>query len=309
MKRPFYNAIYSLFHNPRHILYAILHRMPWLIPDDAKYLSSLYKLELGIKPDLDHPNKFSEKIQWLKLHDHNPLYTTLVDKLAVKEFVRERLGDEYVIPVIAEWDTPEQIEWAKLPNQFVIKTNHDGGGNGIVICKEKSKFSIAKAMQELNHSFNRSLYMVGREWPYKNVEKRVFAETFVNDSNGELRDYKFFCFNGKVKCFKIDYNRQIYHQANYYDPQCHLLRYGEAVCPPNFEADIYIPDNIQKMIELAERLAKDIPFVRVDFYNVDGRIYFGEITFYPASGMSKWVGEVDVDSLWGEWLHLPARNV
>lgn len=309
MKRPFYNAIYSLFHNPRHILYAILHRMPWLIPDDAKYLSTLYKLELGIKPDLNHPTKFSEKIQWLKLHDHNPLYTTLVDKLAVKEFVRERLGDEYVIPVIAEWDTPEQIKWAKLPNQFVLKTNHDGGGNGIVICKEKSKFSIAKAMQELYHSFNRSLYMVGREWPYKNVEKRVFAETFVNDSNGELRDYKFFCFNGKVKCFKIDYNRQIYHQANYYDPQCHLLRYGEAVCPPNFEADIYIPDNIQKMIELAERLAKDIPFVRVDFYNVEGRIYFGEITFYPASGMSKWVGEVDVDVLWGEWLHLPARNV
>ena len=309
MRRPFYNAIYSLFHNPRHILYAILHRMPWLIPDDAKYLSTLYKLELGIKPDLNHPTKFSEKIQWLKLHDHNPLYTTLVDKLAVKEFVRERLGDEYVIPVIAEWDNPEQIKWAKLPNQFVLKTNHDGGGNGIVICKEKSKFSIAKAMQELYHSFNRSLYMVGREWPYKNVEKRVFAETFVNDSNGELRDYKFFCFNGKVKCFKIDYNRQIYHQANYYDPQCHLLRYGEAVCPPNFEADIYIPDNIQKMIELAERLAKDIPFVRVDFYNVEGRIYFGEITFYPASGMSKWVGEVDVDSLWGEWLHLPARNV
>lgn len=309
MRNPLRNAIHSLFHNPRHILYAILHRMPWLIPDDAKYLSTLYKLELGIKPDLDHPNKFSEKIQWLKLHDHNPLYTTLVDKLAVKEFVRERLGDEYVIPVIAEWDTPEQIKWAKLPNQFVIKTNHDGGGNGIVICKEKSKFSIAKAMQELNHSFNRSLYMVGREWPYKNVEKRVFAETFVNDSNGELRDYKFFCFNGKVKCFKIDYNRQIYHQANYYDPQCHLLRYGEAACPPNFDAGIHIPENIQEMVALAEKLARDIPFVRVDFYNVDGRIYFGEITFYPASGMSKWVGEVDVDSLWGEWLHLPARNV
>ena len=305
MRNPIKNAIYALFHNPRHILYALLHRMPWLIRDDEKYLSTLYKLEFGIKPDLVHPTKFSEKIQWLKLHDHNPLYTIMVDKLAVKEFVSERLGEQYVIPVIAEWDSPEQIEWDKLPNQFVLKTNHDGGGHGIVICKEKSKLSIAKPMHELKHSFYRSSYMFGREWPYKNVQKRVFAETFVNDSNGELRDYKFFCFNGKVKCFKIDYNRQVYHRANYYDPQCHLLRYGEAAYPPNFEADIHIPENIQEMVALAEKLAKDIPFVRIDFYNVDGKIYFGEITFYPAGGMSKWVGEVDVDAVWGNWLRLP----
>ena len=304
MRNPIKNAIHALFHDPRYILFALLHRVPWLIRDDAKYLSKLYELNFGLKPNLEHPTKFSEKIQWLKLHDHNPLYTTMVDKLAVKEFVRERLGKKYVIPVIAEWDSPEQIEWEKLPNQFVLKTNHDGGGHGIVICKDKSKLSIAKAMKELNHSFYRSSYMVGREWPYKNVQKRVFAETFVNDRNGELRDYKFFCFNGKVKCFKIDYNRQIYHQANYYDTQCHLLRYGEAAYPPNFDADIHIPENIQEMISLAEKLAKDIPFVRIDFYNVDGRIYFGEITFYPAGGLSKWVGEEDVDTIWGNWLQL-----
>lgn len=308
MRNPLRNAIHALFHDPQHIVYALLHRMPWLIPDDAKYLSTLYKLELGIKPDLDHPNKFSEKIQWLKLHDHNPLYTTMVDKLAVKNFVRERLGEEYVIPVIAEWDNPEQIDWTKLPNQFVMKTNHDGGGRGIVICKDKSKFSIVEALKELNNSFNQSTYKRTREWPYLNVKKRVFAESFVNDCNGELRDYKFFCFNGKVKCFKIDYNRQINHRANYFDAQCNLLPYGEAMCPPDFEAEIYIPDNIQEMIKLAERLAKDIPFVRIDFYNVDGRIYFGEITFYPASGMSKWVGDVDVDAIWGEWLKLPIVN-
>ena len=287
MRKPLRNAIHALFHEPRHIAYALLHRMPWLIRDDAKYLSTLYKFELGVKPDLEHPKKFSEKIQWLKLHDHNPLYTTMVDKLAVKELVSARLGEEYVIPVLASWDSSEQIEWEKLPKQFVLKTNHDGGGHGIVICKDKSQLSIPRAMQELKHSFYRSPYMVGREWPYKNVQKCVFAEAFVSDSNGELRDYKFFCFNGKVKCFKIDYNRQIYHQANYYDPQCRLLPYGEAAYPPNFEADIHIPENIQEMITLAEKLAKDIPFVRIDFYNVDGRIYFGEITFYPAGGMSK----------------------
>ena len=305
MRNPIKNAIHALFHNPRHIVYALLHRMPWLIRDDERYLSKLYELNFGVKPNLECPTKFSEKVQWLKLHDHNSLYTTMVDKLAVKNFVSERLGKEYVIPIIAEWDSTEQIEWAKLPNQFVLKTNHDGGGHGIVICKDKSALSVSKAMQELNHSFNRSSYMVGREWPYKNVKKRVFAEAFVNDSNGELRDYKFFCFNGKVKCFKIDYNRQVYHRANYYDPQCHLLRYGEAAYPPNFEADIHIPENIQEMIALAEKLAKDIPFVRIDFYNVDGKIFFGEITFYPAGGMSKWVGDVDVDTLWGSWLELP----
>lgn len=307
MRNPLRNAIHSLFHNPRHIVCAFLHRMPWLIQDDAKYLSALYKLELGVKPDLEHPTKFSEKIQWLKLHDHNPLYTTMVDKLAVKKIVRERLGEEYVIPVIAEWDNPEQIEWTKLPNQFVIKTNHDGGGRGIVICKEKSKFSIVKALKELNNSFNKSIYKRTREWPYKNVQKRVFAEVFLNDSNGELRDYKFFCFNGKVRCFKIDYNRQVDHRANYFDLDGNVLSYGETMCPPNFKADIYFPINIQEMITLAEKLAKDIPFVRIDFYNVDGHIYFGEITFYPASGMSKWVGDIDVDSLWGEWLQLSEK--
>lgn len=305
MRNPLKNAIHALFHDPRHILFALLRRMPWLIRNDEKYLTKMYRLNFGVNPDLVHPTKFSEKIQWLKLHDHNPLYTTMVDKLAVKEFVSERLGKEYVIPEIAEWDSPEQIEWDKLPKQFVLKTNHDGGGHGIVICKDKSKLSVAKAMQELQQSFYRSSYMEGREWPYKNVLKRVFAETFVNDSNGELRDYKFFCFNGKVKCFKIDFNRQIDHRANYFDLSGHVLPYGEAMCPPDFKADIQIPENIQEMIALAEKLAKDIPFVRIDFYNVNGRIYFGEITFYPAGGMSKWVGEVPVDEVWGEWLRLP----
>lgn len=305
MRRPFYNAIHSLYHDPRHILFALLRRMPWLISDDEKYLRVMYWINFGTKLNLDKPTKFSEKIQWLKLHDHNPLYTTMVDKYKVKEFVRERLGGQYVLPVIAAWDSPEQIEWEKLPRRFVLKTNHDGGGSGIVICKDKANLSIYKAMKELNRSFYHSSYMIGREWPYKNVRKRVFAETFINDSKGELRDYKFFCFNGKVKCFKIDYNRQICHQANYYDTRCNLLRYGEANFPPNFEAYLNIPENIQEMITLAEKLAKGIPFVRVDFYNVDARIYFGEMTFYPAGGMSKWVGNIDVDKMWGEWIELP----
>lgn len=309
MRNPIKNAIHSLFHDPRHILYALLSRMPWLIRDDKRYLSVLYLLNFGIKPEWSNPKKFSEKMQWLKLYDRNPLYTTLVDKYAVKEYVAQKIGAEYVVPVIALWESPDDINWDDLPEQFVVKTNHDGGGHGIVICKEKSAFSSRKAIDELNHSLNRSSYMVGREWPYKNVPKKIFAEQYIADSNGELRDYKFFCFNGKVRCFKIDFNRQTYHQANYYDPQCHLLPYGEAACPPDFDADIQIPSNINEMISLAEMLACGITFVRVDFYNVDGHIYFGEITFFPASGMSKWVGDLDVDQCWGDLIQLPKRNV
>ena len=308
MRNPIKNAIYSLFHDPRHILFALLRRMPWLIRNDERYLSAMYWMNFGFRPSLKSPTKFSEKIQWLKLHDHNPLYTTLVDKYKVKEYVAERLGSEHVIPVIATWDSPLDINWDALPERFVIKTNHDGGGNGIVICKDKAKLSKDKVLRELNHSFCRSSYMIGREWPYKDVPKKIFAEQFIADVNGEIRDYKFFCFNGKVKCFKIDFNRQVNHQANYFDIQHQLLPYGEKDCPPEYNANIHIPENIQEMITLAEKLAESIPFVRIDFYNVDGRIYFGEFTFYPAGGMSKWVGDVDVDTLWGSWLTLPQKH-
>lgn len=308
MRNPIKNAIWALCHNPRHILFALLKRMPGLIRDDKWYLSVLYWCNFGVRPDLVHPKKFSEKIQWLKLYDRKPLYTNLVDKYKVKEFVSERLGEKYVIPVIAEWDSPSNINWDAMPKQFVIKTNHDGGGHGVVICKDKSMLSVSKAIRELNHSFYRSSYMVEREWPYKNVKKKIFAEQYITDSSGELRDYKFFCFNGKVRCFKIDYNRQVYHQANYYDPQCKLQLYGETAYPFNPNADMHIPENIEEMIELAEKLAEGIPFVRIDLYNVDGQIYFGEFTFYPAGGMSHWDGDVNVDTLWGSWLELPENK-
>ena len=305
MKRPLYNAVQSLLHDPKHILFAILSRMPWLISNDVSYLRLLYWLNYNEKLNLKNPTKFSEKIQWLKLYNHNPLYTTLVDKLRVKEYVSHKIGAEFVIPAIATWNSPKDIEWRILPEQFVLKTNHDSGGTGIVICKNKSSLSIGKALKVLNHSFRRNSYVIGREWPYKDVAKKVIAEQFLSDSHGELRDYKFFCFNGKVRCFKIDYNRQIYHQANYYDPSGQLLPYGEAAYPPNPDADIHIPENISTMIALAENLSQGIPFVRVDLYNVDGKIYFGEFTFFPAGGMTKWVGDENVDALWGSWLELP----
>ena len=304
MKRPLYNAIYSLFFNPKHFVAATLYRIGGFIPDKL-YLEWIYYLECGHRINWDNPQRYNEKLQWIKLFDHNPLYTELADKYAVKKIVSEKLGEEYVAKCLGVWDRAEDIDWDKLPDRFVLKTAHDGGNNGVFIVRDKAKANKSKIIRGVNKSLHRNTFVLGREWPYKDIPRRVFAEEYLEDANGELRDYKFFCFNGRVKCFKIDYNRQVYHQANYYDPQCHLLPYGEAAYPPNYEADIHMPENIQVMIALAEKLAKDIPFVRIDFYNVDGKIYFGEITFYPAGGMSKWVGEVPVDEIWGEWLRLP----
>lgn len=308
MRNPIKNAIQSLLHNPRHFLFAIFHRVVWLVPNDRKYLTMYYWLATGKKLNLETPVTFGEKMQWLKLYNREPAYTKMVDKIAVKDFVSRMIGKEYVIPTLYIWNKPSNIEWDKLPNQFVLKTNHDGGGNGIVVCKDKSKLDKKKALRELWHSYRRNSYKIGREWPYKDVPHKVFAEQYIEGLDGDLFDYKFFCFAGKVKCFKIDFNRQIDHHANYYDRKGNLLPYGEKAYPPAYEKELVIPSNIEQMIQLAEQLAKNTPFVRVDMYNVKGKIYFGEITFFPAGGTSTWVGDVDVDSLWGQWLTLPKEK-
>lgn len=309
MRNPIKNAWYALWHNPRHILFAVFHRLSWMVPHDKIYLQIYYYLATGKRLNLNNPQTFGEKIQWLKLYNHKREYTTWVDKLEVKKHIAEAIGKEYVIPTLGVWRNPDEIEWNKLPNKFVLKTNHDGGGHGIVICENKFTLDKRKALKELRHSYNRSSYSVGREWPYKHVQHKVFAEQYIEGLEGDLHDYKFFCFSGKVKCFKIDFNRQKDHHANYYDVNGNILRYGEEAYLPNWDKQLDIPSNLKQMIEIAEKLAKDQPFIRVDLYNVKGKIYFGEITFFPAGGVSSWVGDVDVDKLWGEWLILPNEKI
>lgn len=276
-----------------------------IIPDRI-YLAIKYRKHFGYWMDFNNPKTFCEKLQWLKLYDRKPVYTTMVDKYAVKDYIGDKIGQEYIIPTLGVWDRVEDIEWDSLPNQFVLKCTHDSGG--IVICKDKRLLDVEKAMLKLQKSMKYDFYLAGREWPYKNVKHRIIAEKFMEDEKEhDLKDYKFFCFDGEVKYFKIDYDRYSKHGANYYDRDCNLLDICEPQCPPNFSKKIEIPQNINRMIELAELLSKGFPFLRVDFYSINGSIYFGELTFYPAGGMEAYQPE-KWNEIIGEWIKLPRNN-
>ena len=271
--------------NPRLLGIAMLKKVNTLLTD-KQYLKWRFRLEMGKKLNLKNPQTFQEKIQWLKLHDRKPEYTTMVDKAAVKQYVADRIGEEYVIPTLGLWETPDQIDFDSLPNQFVLKTTHGGGGGGVIICRDKSKLDIETTKAKLKNSLSSDIYRNLREWPYKNVPRRIIAERYIGDAVGsEVKDYKFFCFNGEPKFFKVDFGRFVEHHANYYDFDWNLLPFGEQGLLPVPEHQEIKPLNFDKMIELAKTLSKGHRFLRVDFYNINGKIYFGEMTFYPASGM------------------------
>lgn len=298
--------IVELIKNPRRILAALLYRTTSLWPDKL-YLKLLYFSQMGKRLDLENPKTFNEKLQWLKLYNRNPEYTTMVDKYAVKEYVASKIGEKYIIPMLGVWDNVDEIDWEALPNQFVLKTTHGGGNTGVVICKDKNNIDVEKIKRKLYSSLKQDIYKTYREWPYKNVPKRIIAEKYMIDESGqELKDYKFFCFNGLVQCYKIDFDRFVSHKANYYNRESLLLPFGEVICPADHSKVFKKPISIDKMIELAEVLAKDIPFVRVDFYNIKGKIYFGEITFFPAAGLGRFEPE-EWDSILGYWIKLPLK--
>lgn len=267
--------------------FCILDLFYWV--PDVLWLKLLFRVKNGYWMDFKNPKSFNEKLQWLKVYGFHPEYTSLVDKYSVKDYVTKKIGSEYVIPTLGVWNKPEDIDWGRLPNRFVLKTTHGGGSCGVVICGDKNTIDKKKAIDELNVSMGFTVGKAFREHPYVGVKKRVIAEEMLAvNSNGDLYDYKFFCFNGKVRFFKIDFGRFTHHRANYYSIDGKLLPYGEECCPPDPMAKIEIPSNIKSMIKVAEKLAENISFVRVDLYNIKGKIYFGELTFYPASGLSKW---------------------
>lgn len=304
MRNPLKNAVNALLHNPRHLVFAIFRRMPWLIPDDERYIKLYWKLTMDYPLNLETPRTFNEKLQWLKLHNRKEEYATLVDKYAVKEYVAKQIGEEYVIPTIGRWDKPSDIEWDKLPNQFVLKTNHDGGGNGIVVCKDKSKLNKRKALRELRHSFYRNVYMIGREWPYKKVKKCVFAEQYMEDSQlGELRDYKFYCFNGVPKVMLIALGRANgTTKMNYYDMDFNQLDFHQGY--PHTDFPIEKPRCFDEMKQIVTKLSQDIPTVRMDLYEVNGQIYFGEFTFFDSGGTGSFY-PTEWDKIFGDWIELP----
>lgn len=271
-----------LLNCPKKLFLAILVRIAPIVPDKL-YLKWRYRLEMGAKLDLNNPQAFSEKLQWLKLYNRKPEYTTMVDKYAAKKYVSSIIGEEYIIPTIGVWESFDEIDFNKLPNQFVLKTTHGGGSSGVVICKDKATLDIEQAKAKLNRSLNKCIYRTFREWPYKNVKPRIIAEEFIG--SGDIEDYKFSCYNGVATDVMICMDRGTGDTKFYFfDQEWNLLRYNKRglAAPEGFT--IPAPKNIDKMFEIAGRLSKGIPYLRVDLYNIDGKIYFGETTFFPQSG-------------------------
>ena len=251
---------------------------------DKYYLSILWKMVMGYKIDWNNPKTFNEKLQWLKLNDRNPLYTILVDKYHVKQWVTERIGEQYVIPSLALYHSVNDIDLDRLPNQFVLKCNHDSGS--VVICKDKASFDLTVAKRKLGEASGRNFYWEAREWPYKDVKPCIFAEQYVQDcEGGGLVDYKFFCFNGTPDCVMVCIDRHINQPKFYFfDKNWELkrLNYRGKNAPSDFS--LPVPPKLGEMFELAAALSEGIPFVRVDFYDINGEVKFGEMTFFPEGG-------------------------
>lgn len=273
---------------PNKILLAMLSRVGGFIPD-AAYLRLRFRLEMGYKINLKSPKTFSEKLQWLKLYNRKPEYTQMVDKVAAKEYVANIIGDEYIIPTLGVWDRFADIDFDKLPNQFVLKTTHGGGNTGVVICRDKSTFNKELAKKRLEKSLKKCIYRIYREWPYKNVPKRIIAEELITSKEpGGLADYKFSCYNGEATDVMICSERETGDTKFYFfDNNWQLLRYNKRGITAPSDFTLPRPANLDKMFEIAGTLSRGIPYLRVDLYNVDGKIYFGELTFFPQSGFDK----------------------
>ena len=271
--------------------------------DDEKYLKRMYKSKFKIPLDLEHPKAYTAKLQWLKLHDRKDIYTTFADKVAVRDYVAETLGPEYLVPVFAVYDSVDEIDWEALPQRFILKCSHGSGCN--VICPDKSRLDTEKAKKQLSGWMKRSWFWFGREWAYKNITPRILCEHFIESSQGETpNDYKFLCFNGEPKLIQLHMNRyKANYTMDYYDTDWNKTeksKKGTAISSEKAP----MPRNLEKMKALAAILAKDTYFSRIDFYDADGKIYFGEITFFPTSGFSPF-DDYEDDLRLGSCIRLP----
>ena len=278
----------------------------WL--PDKVFLEAAFRARFGRKLNLNNPETFNEKLQWLKLYNRKPEYTKMVDKYLVRDYVKEKIGEEYLIPLLGVWDDPEKIDFNELPMQFVLKCNHNSG-LGMCICKDKNSQDINKVKEELKKGINQNYYLTSREWPYKDVPRRIIAEKYMVDESGyELKDYKFYCFDGKVKLVMINSDRMSSEKtkANYFDenyqPLDFVWGYENAEIPPQK------PEKFEEMKYLAEKLSEGITHVRIDFYQTPSGIYFGEITFFDGSGFDA-IEPIEWDYKIGSWLKLPMEKV
>ncbi len=286
------------------IAIVVLHKIePFL--SEALFIKIKFFLRVGYWPNLKNPRSFNEKLQWLKFHDIHPEYGKMVDKISAKEYVASIVGEEYLIPTLGTYNTIEEIDWNKLPSQFVIKSTSDSGG--VVICKDRNTFDINAAITKLMDSTERDYYRFNKEYPYKYVTHRYIAEEYITDESGyELKDYKFFCFNGVPRYVQLDFDRQTNHRRNIYDTSWNLIDL-QILFPRGNDRFFPKPPNFDLMLEVAAKLSYGIPHVRVDLYNVNGKVYFGEMTFFHGSGMEFFI-PVEWDFKFGDYIKLPQQS-
>lgn len=277
-----------------------------LIPDRV-YICMQYYKHFHKFPNLKNPKTFNEKLQWLKLNDRRPEYTKMVDKYEVRQYIAEKIGEDYLIPLYGVWDKAEDIEFDSLPDQFVLKCTHDSGS--VVICKDKRYFNKTAAIEKLSKALKKNAFYYGREWPYKNVKARIIAEKYMEDTDtSELRDYKFFSFDGVAKALFIATDRQKEGEEvkfDFYDMDFKHLDFKQG--HPNADVSPAKPKTFDEMHQLVEKLSKGIPHLRVDFYEVNGKAYFGELTFSHFSGMVPFNPE-EWDETFGSWIKLPENS-
>ena len=270
---------------------------------DKSYLKCSYRAKFGKKLDLKNPKTYNEKLQWLKLYDRRPEYTRMVDKYESKEYVAEKIGEEYIIPTIRVWNNFDEIDFDTLPDQFVLKSTHDSGG--VVVCTDKSRFNVEEARRKLTKALKTNYYLHGREWPYKDVKPRIIAEEYLSAlGDAGLVEYKLFCFNGEVKIVLVCKGAAHSNGRTNDFMDRDLNRIPVKSLNPISQPDPERPEELEKLIEIAEKLSEGIPQLRVDTYIVDGKIYVGEMTFFHNSGMCKFEPE-EWDYKFGEWIKLP----
>ena len=297
----------------RHSFLGKLQNAKWILLNhllsDRLLLSLKFKHFFHRKLDWENPQTFSEKIQWLKIYGRTRLNTVMSDKYAVKQYITERIGGQYVIPLLGVWDRPEDIDFAKLPEHFVIKCNHNSG-TGMYVCRDKSKLDEAAVRKGLKRGLKEDYYVRSREYAYKGIPRKIIAEEYVEDAEThELRDYKFFCFNGVPKALFIASGRLQGEEAvtfDFFDMDYNHLPFTNG--HPNAKVCPQKPKCFEEMKRLAALLSQGLPHVRVDFYEANGKVYFGEFTFSHWGGLKPFDPE-EWDYTFGSWIELPKRTV
>lgn len=271
---------------------------------DKKIITRRFKKYFNKDINLKNPRTYNEKLQWLKLNDRNPIYSDMVDKYEVRKTISKLIGEEYLIPLIGVYDSFDDINFDSLPDQFVLKATHDSGG--VVICKNKNEFNIKNAKKKLNKSLKNNYYYYSREWPYKNIKPRIICEKFMIDKNElDIRDYKFMCFNGDPKLVQLHKNRSSDYTLDFYDINWKKTDIAQGVPISNIIEKK--PDDLDKMISIAKILSAGTIFSRIDLYYINKKIYFGEITYYPTSGLTPFNDE-RYDVMLGEWIDINKIN-